>query len=384
MSKLLGPKAGYIEILDQFTSERIAEDAAKPSKYLPLRPSSAGKCARELGFELMEYRGFARYEKTLRDTASDRLLKLGHTIESHLLWQFKDAFKRADKDMEIRYKQQVLSFFDLPGIDRKVEGAIDAVFVSPKWKCLMDVKSKKDKFSSWHKTHWLETDEKLEKNKYVEKFGDSCFYIEDLDGFLKDLNDPFWSNNFIQLNMYFHDDHEFLSSRGVDHCALVYYNKNDSRLREIRFKPSLSVYQATEEKFRRVDKIIEETKDPMKIKKDYTLGSIKCAFCSFSTQCHGGKNTLKEYFKTWPKKKWPTDSYKIQDKVELEALYDKWTGAQESAEQQNQHETKIIEILDKAKVNKVKFSDGKIFDMKALKSGGIRGGPRMVLRRGKL
>jgi len=154
MSKILGPPAGYIEMLDHLTTERIKTDAAKPSKYMPLRPSSSGKCTRELAYELMEFRGKVSYEKKLREPAVDRLLKLGHTIETHLFWQFQDAFKRADKDMQIRYKQQSLSFFKLPDTGELIEGNIDGVFLSPKFGVLVDSKSKKDKFSRFFKTDW--------------------------------------------------------------------------------------------------------------------------------------------------------------------------------------------------------------------------------------
>jgi len=277
----LGPKAGYIEILNHFTQEQLVEELEDPKKWMPLRPSAAGKCTRELAHELMEYRGLAKYEKKPKDNESHRLLNLGHSIEWHAIKQFKDAFKRAGID--IKYQQQSLSFFKLPDAEI-IEGRIDGTFMSKTHGALIDIKSKKDKFSAWVKTDWLYTDEKLRENKYVTEFGEHSFYIDDLAGFLKGLKDPFWASNFYQLNLYFFDEHRFLRERGIDHAALIYYNKNDSRMREIRFRPSEEVFKEIKDKFLSVHEAVDVHKDPTKVQKDYMLGSIKCAFCPFSKQ----------------------------------------------------------------------------------------------------
>ena len=382
--KVLGPAAGYIEMLDHFTNDRLKEAAEKPSSYNPLRPSSAGKCTRELGYELMEFRGKAKYPRELKNPATDRLLKLGHSIEYHLLRQFEDAFRRADKDIRIKYKQQVLSFFKLPNGDR-IEGSIDATFISPRWGVVIDVKSKKDKFSRAFKTHWEETAEKLAENEFVSKFGAECFYVENLKGFLANLRDPFWAMNFYQLNFYFFDEHSFLRNRGVDHAALIYYCKNDSRVREIRFKPCEDTYNQTKDKFIKVSNLVDADKVE-ELEKDFTLGSIKCAFCPFSKKCWGSKDSLQAYFDTFPNKRWPkkTSSFRSKESLQLETHYDILKKADKTARDRDEAEKAIIKIMDEGKIKKIRFEDGSIYELKSFKTGGVGGGPRMALRKGKL
>jgi len=346
MSKPLGPPAAYIDLLDHFTKERIKEEAQEPPKYDPLRPSSAGKCTRELGYQLMEYMGKAKYEKKLREPASDRLLKLGNPIEWHLFKQFQEAFKRADKDIRILYKQQTLRFFKKPDGTR-VKGAIDGTFISPKWGVLIDVKSKKDKFHKAYKTDWDATNEQLTDNPYVNKISDSAFYIEDLEGFLENLNNAFWADNFYQLNFYFFDKDNFIRDEGIDHAALIYYCKNDSRLREIRFKPSEKVYNQIKDKFTNVFTKVEGDKVE-ELPKDHTIGSIKCAFCQFSKNCWGDANTLKEYFKTFPRKTWPKDTDRM-NKVTCERLEDLYVLLKDWKKDEKQAdmvEKEIIKLFD--------------------------------------
>jgi hypothetical protein len=85
-----GPQAGLNEIIDAFTMQ-IIEEKAKKNKFNPLRPSSAGKCEKELGYELMEYKGLATYDKELLPPAVNRLLNLGHQIERHANYEAEAA-----------------------------------------------------------------------------------------------------------------------------------------------------------------------------------------------------------------------------------------------------------------------------------------------------
>ena len=55
--KIPGPQFGLNELIDVYT------DVSDQWKFNPIRPSSAGKGERELGYELMEFRGYATYEK---------------------------------------------------------------------------------------------------------------------------------------------------------------------------------------------------------------------------------------------------------------------------------------------------------------------------------
>lgn len=370
---MLGSKVGYIEILDYRTSEKEKVNSQK-SEYMPLRPSSAGACSRKLAHDLMEYRGFIKYDNKEEKTPEVvRLLSLGHSIEWNLLRQFEQV-----DDFKLRYKQQVLSFFKLPETGELIEGSIDAVIVSEKYKCVIDVKSKKEKFSAFYRDDWEEWNERFSKMASVETFGNSCFWIPDLSKFLTELNDPFLSDNFYQLNMYFFDEGDFLQSRGVDHAAIVQYSKNTSRLRELRFKPSKKIYETIKTKYLAVSEAVDKFKDPTKVDKDYSLGSIKCAFCPHKTLCWPEADALKEYFSTWPKKKWPTDSLKISK--EIEPIYEAYKTAIAEGKKADFLEEQLIAELEYSKIQKVKFQDGHIYELKMLKSPK----PHLELRRTKL
>lgn len=385
---VLGPKTSYVEILNHFTQAELTDKAKEPKRYNPLRPSSAGKDPRELAYEFMEYRGYAQYDAEVMDPQTHRLLDLGGVIEKHLLYHLKQAFQKAGGDMEIRYQQQTLSFFRLPD-GSLVEGNCDAVFL-PKSKkfggCIADVKSKKDKFSMFYKTAWEELSAKLSGMKSVQCFGEESFWVEDVDAFIEELDDYFFAMNFYQLNMYFFDEHQFLRSRGIDHACILQYSKNDSRLREIRFKPSESIYQKVKDKFCMVQKIVDETKDPTQVPRENVLGSAAVAFSKYKKIDWPEDDALKAFFNTLPAKQWPKDLDRLPAKEAnaLKDLFAKYKTALEYQEKLEGIEQKIVGILDSLKVFKVRFDEDNIYQMKRLKSGGVGGGERLVLRRGKL
>jgi hypothetical protein len=384
---VLGPQAGYVEILNHYTQEIIDERNKEPSKYNPLRPSSAGKCERELGYEFMEFRGLAKYESQSNTPETHRLLNFGHPVESHVIYQFQDAFKRMPKPIQIKYKQHTLSFFKLPDGTR-VEGNIDMTLISEKYGCLADVKSKKDKFSAFYKTSWDELTAKLKGMKSVHTFGDEAYWVEDLAPFIKELDDPFFAGNFYQLNLYFFDEHQFIREKGIDHAAIFQYNKNDSRMREIRFKPSQEVFEETKIKFMKVQEYVDRDKSPEALTKDYVLGSSKCGFCKFRSQCWDmdEEQVTKEHFKTWPKKFWPKDLDRLDRNVQdsLRSLFSQYEAIGVEVSKLEKAEEEIIRILDGQKVRKLKLDQDRVYEVKHLKSGGPAGGPRAVLRRSKV
>jgi hypothetical protein len=384
--KLLGPKQGYVEILNFFTQQSLDEQSQQPRKYNPLRPSSAGKDARELAYEYMEFKGYAQYSTEAFDPETHRLLKLGHAVEKHVIWELKDALQAAGGDIEIRYQQQVLSFFTLPD-GTKVEGSCDLVLMSRSKKfggCLADVKSKKDKFSQFFKTDWDATSDKLSNMKTVQVFGQDSYWVEDLEAFLQELDDYFFSMNFKQLNMYFYDEHEFLQTRGVDHCAILQYNKNDSRLREIRFKPSRTVFEQVRDKFSMVQKIVDETKDPQQVPRENILGSAAVAFSKYRSIDYPDANALKEYFNTLPKKHWPKDTDRLSSGQSLDELFEQFEAALKAADEADRLEQKIVALLEQEQVKKVKTSNGNVYQMKYLKTGGVAGKGALVVRRSKI
>ena len=365
MSEIKGPLKGYCDMLDEAL---VSKDAGgNSSKYYPLRPSSAGKCTRELAYALSEYEGKASYPKEAMDPDTQRLLNLGHSIEWNILSMFADA-----KCFEVRYKQQVLSFFQVSK-DRWIEGSIDACFISEQHKGVIDIKSKGNKYSSWSKTQWDEHNEKFSNLQSVTKVSDSFFWIKNLEDFINEVNDPFLASNFYQLNLY--ANAEFMRQRGIDHASIIQYNKNDSRIRELRFEPSDSVFAHVKDKFQLVDYLVNVEGDASLAPKDYALGSIKCAFCDYKKVCWPTDDSLKAYFSTWPKKQWPENADEV-----LEEAYHLYKASADQAKKQEQFELELVRLLDSKMIERVKFKDGSVYELKFLKSPR----PHMALRRTKI
>lgn len=362
-SNILGPPIGYVDMLDIAINKKNLEDAAKPPSKSPFRPSSAGKCAREKAYEYAEFKGYAKFERELMTPEGFRIFSLGHAVEYDLLKNFYllEGFHQ-------RYKQQVLSFYTMPD-GTLLEGSLDAVLWSEKHRCIIDVKSKKDKWSNYYTSNWDETSEKLSRMKTVTTVTDTTFYADDLEAFLEELNDPFFRSNFVQLNMY--ACNPFITERNIDHAAIIQYNKNDSRLREIRFKPSQALFKLQEEIDITVASIVDTTKDPANVAKDYVLGSVKCAFCSFKSECWKESDALKDYFKTLPGKRWPKDTDRLAAKVgqELETLFEKRAELANSAAELKKLDTQILLVLQEAKLSKIRLPNKEVYEVKYLKGG---------------
>jgi hypothetical protein len=373
MSKILGPDVGYVDILNCETADAMILEAEESDKYYPLRPSSSGKCTRELAYQLNEYLGRAKYVKKPRTPESHRLLALGNPIEYHLvkmLEKYLPMFK-------IRYKQQVLEFYRLtsdidPSLNVLVEGSLDLVLWSDQYKCVVDVKSKKDKFSQSFKTDWDATSAKLGAMASVQKISEEAFYVDDLPAFLNELNDPWFAANFLQLNGYACT--QFLKDRGIDHAAIIQYCKNDSRVREVRFKPHQGLFDEVRQKFQTVLDAVAE-KAPEKAPKDYVLGSQVCAFCPFAQECWGGKDTLKEYFKTWPKKAWPADI-----PTELEPVAQAYEAALAAGDTAQKHETILKKYMLDNEIKKIRIGGKTVYEIFERKSPY----PHFTLKKGKL
>ncbi len=193
-TKIPGPSMGLNEIIDALTNQLIQNRNDAPQKYNPLRPSSAGKCERELGYEFMQFRGLANYATESNSASVHRLLNLGNAIERQLNYDMGDAFKLAPAPIQIKYKQQTLSFFQFHD-GTWLEGNIDGVISTDKWKIVIDIKSKGDKYSQFYKSSWDEFIEKMESTKFAQKFGSDAVFITELEQFLACEQDVFFSAN---------------------------------------------------------------------------------------------------------------------------------------------------------------------------------------------
>lgn len=372
---LLGPRRGYTDMLDESLMKKQAAQNEKPRDKNPLRPSASGYCARKLAYDYNEYRGNAKYEPEVKDPKTMRLLDLGSSIEWNLLKLFQGV-----EGLQVRYKQQTLSFFPLKEGELPLEGSIDFVFVSDKHKMIGDVKSKKDKFSSWTASAWKEMDYKLSHMQTVAQISDTAFWVDDLPAFLKELRDPFFEDNFVQANFYAMNP--FIVERGIDHGAIIQYNKNDSSIREIRFRPSQYVYDYVESKFKNVAKAVDELGGPEMVEREYNLGSMRCAFCQYNKLCYPNQNALKDYFSTWPKKDWPQDTSRLDEPLaaELEGMYASLQSAANADTARKNIEEDIVKLMDLKQINKIRFADGAIYELKFLKSPR----PHLELRRSKV
>lgn len=370
--KILGPPTGYTDLLDLGLVEKIKHEAA--NRGFPLRPSAAGSCGRKLAYELMEHTGKASYPQEPMEPNTHRLLALGHSVEYSALRNFEVllGFKQ-------RYKQQVVSLFTLPAAGelpaRLVEGSMDVVLWSEQHKCVLDVKSAKDGFNVAYKTRWDETLAKYARFRSLTQLSETAFYADDLEALLVELDGDFLSDNLLQLNLYACSD--FLVERGIDHAVIYKYGKNDSRHYEIRFRPSKKVMEATREKFERVYKTVGETGSPEGVKKDSTLGSMRCAFCPYAKQCWN-ENTLKAWFGNMPKKDWPKDaSYISKDMPALFQLYEQAASADAI---RAKYERDILTVLVDKQITKVRLSNGNIYECKHYKSPQ----PHFALKRSKI
>jgi len=378
--KIPGCPVAYTDLLrDHLFEKSKAELAAikeRGGTKNPLRPSSAGKCERELAYELMEFSGQAFYEKEPLDPETQLIFGLGHSVESHLLYQFKQV-----ELIKVSYQQQSLLFFKIdsshPKLSTYIEGSTDAAFQNTEhgWKVLVDVKSKKVKHSNHFKDNWDEQSEKFHNMQSIIPIPDSKdgWYVEDVKSFLLELNDPFMAANFYQLNLYVLSD--FFKAKGFDHAALIYYDKNSSRLREIRFKPSQALYDEVENRFKNATRAAE-VGDVTLAKQEFTPGNIKCAFCSYKKDCWKDLDTMKAFFKSLPNKAWPKKAQELGD--DFVQKLSSFHNLSDQANERTAIEEQIMKVMYENKIYKVQLDfQGPIYELKVLKNS-------MYLKRSKL
>jgi hypothetical protein len=375
----LGPAISYVDILDAWTEEDEVKRNEEGVKYNPLRPSGIGKCGRQLAYEYARFKdveGFKDIQGEDKEASVVRLLGLGHTIEDKLFRDFD--YKIPNDILKRRYTQQLVRFMQFPD-GTWLEGSMDGCFFLKNHRVLVDVKTKKNKFSSHFRDSWMEMPNKLAKMPSAEKVSDKLVYVDDLEKFLEvfRIKDPFMAMNLYQLNLYYHCKDNFIIDSGIDHCALLYYNKNDSRLFELRFRPNKKI---ADERLALVHDIVEavESGDPEKVDREMDLGSVMCAFCPHKDRCWRDEevDARQAYFNTFPKKKWPTSEDKLDDKQREDLAL--LTELMSAATNAKEVEKRIAKDLGEKKITKIRLDDGSIYDIKFLKSEG------WVLRKGKL
>jgi hypothetical protein len=279
--KVLGPPTGYVDILltDMERKHKQDYDNNKQFQKTPIRPSAVGSCARELYFALREFAGMEKYPYAPKTGEEMLLLDLGHAIEAHLVKKFRYDFSLAD----VKYTQQSLEFARVEAVNntnlsQHIEGSLDLCLFSDKYKVVADVKSKGDYYDfKARKSNWDATSDKLARMSSVQRLTDRTFWVDNLDDFLVELADPFFEANFRQLNMY--ANAAFLKDRGVDHGAIIQYMKTKSKLREIRFRPSTTVYNQSIQKLANVIRAVDEN-NPSLAPNEYTIDDFKTKYCN--------------------------------------------------------------------------------------------------------
>ena len=352
---LLGPEVSFVDMLHHSLVEKATKDEQKikdgKSTKGPFRPSSAGSCERELSYKAMEHTGQAYYEKQAPEPHVQLIFAMGHAIEAMLIKCFEHV-----EFFETKYLQQVLTFFPIEsghkGIDWLLEGSNDGCFVAKvgDYKGVFDVKSKAVGVGSYQKTKWQEQDDKFYNMRTIQKISETGWWIEDPIAFIKELNDPFLAMNIWQLNLYCLSD--FMKQRGFDFGSLIYFGKDDSRMREIRFKPSQKLYDLVEVRFQSAAKAAAQGK-PHLAKQEFVLGSTKCAYCPYVKACWGVSDTTakQEFYKTLPKKEWPENlDRNAPDIAEAVQMHHKLTQADAP---KKRYENEIMQYMLEHNLDKV-------------------------------
>lgn len=363
----LEEQISLIDLIEGAQLNKQDEDIAAGKKFgYPLRPSSASKCARALAYELHEFEGHATYTPDIKTASVMRLLDLGHAVERDLI----NTMRRTGL-MDIRYTQQVVTLCRLPSTGRLIEGSIDlAVFTANGMKILADVKTKGVKWNAGFDSSWTEDTKKYEKLRTLKQLGHDSYYAEDVEAFLEELNDSTIKSNIMQLNAYARTD--FIVARGFQYGSILQYCKNDSKLREIRFKTSQALAEKVHAKFIRVADAIYGGQPPEAIDREEVLGSMACAFCRFKTNCWPEVDPKKAFFQTLPDKQWATDTSYLGDRgAQLEAVYAKYAEAARLKKSLDNCEQEMLKLMlpdEGRQVKKVRFSDGTILEARFLKT----------------
>ncbi len=363
-----GPAQSYCTMMDEAVLDEQAAIEAKGMSF-PLRPSAAGDCARKLAYELNAYLGNQERKKETFKPSLLRLFRLGHHIEEQVINDLKKV-----KHFGVRFQQQVVDMFTLPS-GRKVEGSTDCVLWGEETKALLDVKSVGDKFSSWRESRWSEMLYQYDRMASLERFDEGAWWAEDVEALLEELGEDTLVKNIIQLNLYACTD--FLQSRGIDHVVVLRYQKNASKLMEIRFKPSLNLYNKTKLRFSAIDEAAHQGK-PELVAKEFSLGSLACAYCPYQKDCWP-QATKREHFANAPGKDWATKVGQLENAAAVAALFERYMATEGGMAERARLEAELLIQLDGHGVQRVKLEGGEVFEAVTLKSPKLH----QELRRGK-
>ena len=93
--------------------------------------------------------------------------------------------------------------------------------------------------------------------------------------------------------------------------------------------------------------------------------------------------TRKDHYKNLPPKKWPTYLDKLTNADNIASLFLQYEALVEKEPEQKKIHDEIVRMLEAQGETKVELDNGHVYDVKQYKTGGVGGGPRLTLKRGK-
>lgn len=359
------------DLLDLGIEEEIAKEEKERLKgkglRFPLSPSKFGGCARELAMSLAEYVGLGIYPMEPMEPRGKRRFTRGYDIEYSMMKQLKKYVPIAQG-----FGQQYLEMARTPDDKYVIGGSMDTLFMSEEH-MIVDIKSKATYFSSAMSDSFEECFDAIANMPGVRVFGTRALYIEDIDAFYNRYNkDDFISRYFLQLNAYGACDwsRDFRSNMfpgvvGIRAVALLFENKNNHVMAEIRWKPTRTLYDYAIKRMQDIYQwVVIDKKDPVKYKPDYTLGSLACRLCSRKAACWG--DARHPY--NGPKKQWPVDANRTKNADQLEAVYMKYKNLLTAKYDHDNIEEELVKEMLESGETKIRFVDGKTYELKYLKT----------------
>lgn len=367
---LIGPDVSFVDMVHYTLVEHALkeEQALKDGKATksPLRPSSAGECERALAYKGMEFTGQAYYPKPDPEAHVQLIFAMGHAVEAMLMKVFDQV-----EFFNVKYAQQLLSFFPIESghkkIDQLLEGSNDGCFTATDgsgWKGVFDIKSKAVGVGTYRRTKWQEFDDQLRKMATVQVISETGYWIDDPEAFIKEVNDPHLAMNIWQLNLYCNS--EFMKQRGFSFGSLIYFGKDTSAMRELRFRPSEKLAKLVELRFKSAANAIAKG-DPSLAKQEFLLGSKKCAFCPYVKECWGVNENaaMSEMFKKEKlgKSKWPT-----QLEGELAEVLNRYHELGETDREYKRLGDEVMAYMVQNNLDKVQTSKDTVYELKRYKT----------------
>ena len=380
--KVPGPPP-LVDLLDagiilELEKQEKARKKGKGIHRFPLSPSGFGSCGRKLAIELAEFSGLGIYPLILDDPRSRRRFSRGHDIEYSLLRQLKQYVPIGQT-----MKQQYLAMQPTSDGKYMIGGSID-VLIDDKESMIVDIKSKSTYWSNVSSDKFQEEMDGIADSPHCVMFGSNSIFITDIYEFYQEYpTDNFISRYFLQLNAYGCSPFakEYVSNsnpgeKGVKVVALLFENKNNHIMAEIRWVPDERLYTFALEKMQRIyDYVVVNKQDPTKFETDFTLGTLNCKMCPRREICYG--DVRHPY--NGPRTKWAVDTKVMDSGEELEELYENYKKALKTNAQFDKLEGELIKAIVNSNETKIRFSDDKVFEIRTLKSPS----PHVVLRQSK-